>query len=94
MEYKTMSYNIPDMILECNLSDDDLKGLIDFINSILEERQEQKEIDESKEQKEINESKEEFVCYNCGCYFLIHNRNDFVCPNCEYRALEKLRGKK
>ena len=30
-----------------------------------------------------NQKLEKFECPDCGCYFMVADRNDFVCPNCE-----------
>ena len=26
---------------------------------------------------------EKFECANCGCYFMVEDRSNFECPNCE-----------
>jgi len=28
------------------------------------------------------EGKEKFECMDCGCYFWVDDRNNFICPNC------------
>lgn len=28
-------------------------------------------------------TKVKFECFVCGCYFMVQNRNNFDCPNCE-----------
>lgn len=28
---------------------------------------------------------EKFECMDCGCYFKVENRNNFDCPNCQYK---------
>jgi len=30
-----------------------------------------------------NQKLEKFECHDCGCFFMVAERNDFVCPNCE-----------
>jgi len=33
-----------------------------------------------------NQELEKFECEGCGCYFMVTDRDDFVCPNCESKA--------
>jgi len=28
-------------------------------------------------------TKVKFECSECGCSFMVENRNNFICPNCE-----------
>lgn len=30
-----------------------------------------------------HEDKVKFECGDCGCYYWVNDRNNFVCPNCE-----------
>lgn len=30
-----------------------------------------------------NQKLEKFECDECGCFFMVADRNGFVCPNCE-----------
>jgi len=32
---------------------------------------------------------EKFECPDCGCYFMVEDRNDFICPNCEFHESNK-----
>lgn len=33
---------------------------------------------------------EKFECGDCGCYFMVKDRNKFNCPNCEmYNEMRK-----
>ena len=35
---------------------------------------------------------EKFECANCGCYFMVEDRSNFECPNCEEDSFKYLTG--
>ena len=35
------------------------------------------------------EGLEKFECPDCGCYFMVEDRDDFDCPNCEFLRTQK-----
>ena len=44
-------------------------------------------IEEAPDEDEL----EKFECPNCGCYFMVEDRDDFDCPNCEFLRAEQKR---
>ena len=33
--------------------------------------------------KNCRSNKEKFECSECGCFYWVEDRNNFICPNCE-----------
>jgi len=33
--------------------------------------------------------KEKYICDDCGCDFMVKDRNNFECPNCKEKELER-----
>jgi len=46
------------------------------------------------ENKKTEETPEKFECGDCGCYFWVKDRNDFVCPNCDLNNKKEIKAEK